>query len=225
MRSVLRFMVLLVFFGCATAQPPATPSQPAPAEWTKLVLGNQKFQGNSITFDRLIRLRGGLANGQSPPVTILSCSDSRVPPELVFKQDLGEIFLVRSAGNVTDRLGIASIEYALEHRYTRLLVILAHQKCGAIEEAIKDETPDSRNLAALVRKIRESFEGPCEKEKDACWERRTHQNALYTVDDLKKESDIIRKAIDEQKLPVVVVFYKLDGTLTVWERVNWPAAP
>jgi carbonic anhydrase len=169
MRSILRFTALLLLFGCASAPQPPTPSdcQTGTGDWAELVRGNAIFQGNEIKFGDLIELRRCLANeGQHPPFSILACSDSRVPPELVFKQNLGEVFLVRSAGNVTDDLGVASIEYALEHEYTKLLVILAHEKCGAVEAAMEGDTPESPNLAALVAKIRDSFVGPA-------WPRRT----------------------------------------------------
>ena len=219
MRNLLGFMVLLVLVGCAsTPQPVPTPLPTG--TWSTLVDGNARFLGTSSTFGDLIRLREVGAGGQKPPFTVLACSDSRVPPELVFAQTLGQLFIVRSAGNVTDPLGIASIEYAIAKEYTDLLVILAHEKCGAVEEAINEGTPDSPNLEALVEKIRDSFSGPCETEINSCWERRTRQNAVYAVDDLKKQSDIIRKAIDVDKLPVVVAFYKLDGTLVVWQTIN-----
>jgi len=199
-------------------------------EWKKLDDGNKRFQGNSITFGDLISSRGKLAKGQNPPVTVLSCSDSRVPPELVFKQNLGEIFLVRSAGNVTDTLGIASMEYAIQKEWTNLIVILAHAKCGAVEEAMRannDPLPrgskplkpgDMRNLAVLVGQIKKSFSGKCPPDGDKCWVIRTEQNARYTINDLKSRSPIIANAIDPKnpkKIPVVIAYYALDGTVTV----------
>ncbi|HEY2829126.1 MAG TPA: carbonic anhydrase [Thermoanaerobaculia bacterium] len=190
-------------------------------EWKNLEKNNKDFQGKAITFEDLVYTRDKLSNGQNPRVTVLSCSDSRVPPELVFKQNLGEIFLVRSAGNVTDTDGIASIEYAIEHHWTKLLVVLAHQKCGAVESAIATDTHKSPNLTALLRQIRGSFSGACPKETDACWTLRTKQNAIYTVDDLKRRSAIVKKAIDIDKLPVVVAYYELkSGKVVVWKTIN-----
>lgn len=199
-------------------------------EWTKLKEGNEAFHKDSISFDNLIKLRASLSNGQNPRVTVLSCSDSRVPPELVFKQNLGQIFLVRSAGNVTDTLGIASMEYAIQKEWTSLIVILAHEKCGAVEEAMRannDPLPrgskplkpgDFRNLAVLVAQIRKSFSGKCPPDGDRCWVLRTEQNARYTINDLKSRSPIIANAIDPKnpkKIPVVLAYYALDGTLRV----------
>ena len=192
-------------------------------EWTKLKKGNRDFQGKKISFDQLIKTREGLTDGQNPRVTVLSCSDSRVPPELVFKQTMGKIFLVRSAGNVTDTDGIASIEYALlpGHDWTRLLVILAHEDCGAVKSAIETTTHESPNLTALLTQIDKSFEGECPKEKRACLALRTKQNAIHAVDDLKAHSSIIKKAIDDHKLAVVVGYYELEsGKVVVWKTIN-----
>jgi len=194
-------------------------------DWKVLEKGNKDFQGKAISFEDLIYTRDKLApppatNGQNPRVTVLSCSDSRVPPELVFKQNLGGIFLVRSAGNVTDADGVASIEYALSKKWTKLLVILAHEKCGAVEEAMKPGESPSPNVTALLRQIRGSFVGPCPQGQD-CWEYRTKQNAAYTVVDLKRNSEIIRKAIDVDKLPVVVAYYELkSGKVIVLGKIN-----
>ena len=194
--------------------------------WRKLETGNDQFQKDSITFGDLIKTRDGLKEKQKPETIVLSCSDSRVPPELVFKQTLGEIFLVRSAGNVTDTDGIASMEYALTRSkpwVTKLLVILAHQKCGAVEAAIEGGESTSPNLTHLLRQIRASFNEPCPKEQDACLALRTKENAEYTVTDLKRRSEIIRKAIDVDKLPVVIGYYELEsGKVVVWQRINWP---
>jgi carbonic anhydrase len=211
----MRFMALVLSLACALS----LSAQTSP-EWKNLEKGNKDFQGQSISFGDLVYTREKLSNGQEPRVAVLSCSDSRVPPELVFKQNLGEIFLVRSAGNVTDVDGIASLEYAIEHRWTKLLVILAHQKCGAVESAIATDTHKSPNLTALLRQIRRSFSGACPKEVDACWALRTKQNAIYTVDDLKRRSEIIKRAIDVAKLPVVVATYQLDGKLVVLKSIN-----
>lgn len=219
----MRKVALVLSLACAL-------SLSAQSNWDKLLKGNEAFQGDEIKFENLKKLRRDLQNGQKPPVTILSCSDSRVPPELVFKQTLGQVFLVRSAGNVTDTLGIASMEYAIKKDWTKLLVILAHDKCGAVEEAMRangDPLPpgsvplkpgkpgDDRNLAALVGQIKKSFSGKCPDAKQ-CWMFRTRQNALYTIDDLKSRSPILAEAI-KNGLPVAVAYYTLDGKLVVWK--------
>jgi carbonic anhydrase len=194
-------------------------------EWDRLLAGNGAFQGNSITFGGLIQERSNLVGGQRPPVVVLSCSDSRVPPELVFRQTLGQIFLVRSAGNVTDTDGLASIEYALTRPpstgwITRLLVILAHEKCGAVKFAMGSRPnpadPDNRNLVPLYDRIHASFTVRCPNpgDENGCWTFHAKQNALHVVTDLQDKSPIIRRAI-ASGLPVAVAYYRLNGTLEI----------
>lgn len=212
----LRLTAVALSLACALS----VSAQSAQSDWDRLLKGNQAFRGSYITLDRLDVRRGELSNSQNPPVTILSCSDSRVPPELVLRQTLGEVFLVRSAGNVTDQLGIASIEYAIKNNWTKLLVILAHEKCGAVDTAMGNPLPpdiDYRNLRALVGKIKASFVGDCPPDGSDCLVFRTHQNAFNAIEDLKKNSTIIAKAIDENHLPVAVAYYRLDGKLEIWQ--------
>lgn len=216
MRLLTRFtMVILSLVGALSL------SAQNLTPWQRLEKGNTAFQGNSITFDNLIQERKDHVKGQWPDTIVLSCSDSRVPPELVFKQSIGEIFLVRSAGNVTDTDGIASMEYALtrppEEKWDpKLLVVLAHEDCGAVKTAIATGESPSPNVTHLLRQIRASFKGACRPGTD-CLMTRTRENAEYAVKDLKRHSEIIRKAIDSGKLRVVVGYYQLaSGKVVVW---------
>jgi carbonic anhydrase len=231
MRIVSRLATVLVFVflaACATVPQVVPPTgDPGIDAWNALRAGNRAFLTGTITFTGLAQRM----ETQNPPVTILSCSDSRVPPELVFRQTVGRVFIVRAAGNVADPFGIASIEYAIDHGYTKLLVILAHEKCGAVESAIK-AGPDPRgptpSLEALLKKIRESFRPPeCTLADPACWGNRTYENAIYTIDDLKRRSEVIAKAVDgdpeqpnKPKLPVVIAYYDLYGNVRVWKSIN-----
>jgi carbonic anhydrase len=223
----MRKVALVLSLACALS----LSAQQSPA-WKILDKGNKDFRGESISFPDLVYARSKLSNGQNPPVTVLSCSDSRVPPELVFNRSLGQIFLVRSAGNVTDQLGIASIEYAIKKKWTKLLVILAHEKCGAVEEAMRangdptgppdpDDGGDNRNLIALVTKIKESFGKSKCPDAAGCWAFRAEQNAVHTVEVLKSASPRIKKAIEVDKLPVVIAYYELkSGKVVVWKTIN-----
>lgn len=102
-------------------------------EWDSLLQSNKKFVKNN-TFKKQ---RTGLKNGQNPPVIVLSCSDSRVPPELIFDQKLGSLFVVRVAGHVVDDVVIDSIEYAVKTFDARVIVVLGHTNCGAVDGALK----------------------------------------------------------------------------------------
>ena len=116
--------------------------------------GNRRFVAGRPQARDLVSLRQKLVSGQSPKAIILSCSDSRVGPELIFDQSLGDIFVVRTAGNVADAIALGSIEYAVEHLHSPLLVVLGHQKCGAVNAACSGEKMPSSNLDAIVEKIR-----------------------------------------------------------------------
>ena len=220
LRGLVPSIAFLLLASCASVAPPVPDGNTPLDEWKKLVAGNASFQTGTIEFTGLNRR----LDSQNPPITMLACSDSRVPPELVFKQSLNRLFIIRSAGNVADPFGIASIEYAIKKGYTKLIVILAHEKCGAVEEAIPGEPPPGQptpSLYALVMKVRESFSGEnCTIDQPGCWTRRTRQNAEFTIDDLKKRSETIKKAIDEDRLPVIVAYYDLDRNVTVWKTVN-----
>ena len=103
----------------------------------RLMTGNQRFQKNKLRHPDLDPTRREkLVEGQSPFAAILSCSDSRVPPELVFDQGLGDLFEVRLAGNTVTRAGLESIDYAVSHLGTRLIMVLGHESCGAVKAAL-----------------------------------------------------------------------------------------
>jgi len=102
-------------------------AQNADAVWQSLMDGNRAFVAGKVTFDHLADLRKHSADHQNPPVTILSCSDSRVPPELIFNRSLDQLFVIRVAGNVAADFETASIEYAIANGYTNLIVVLAPQ--------------------------------------------------------------------------------------------------
>jgi carbonic anhydrase len=160
-KSFLVASLLLLFLaGCATTQTPSPvdPNMSNDQLWTMLTNGNGRYAGNSLTFGHLINLRAATAppNDQNPPVTILSCADSRVPAELVFHQSVGQLFVTREAGNVADQFTLASIEFAIVKKYTRMIVVLGHEACGAVVSAMTDSggTPA---LDALVARIRTSF--------------------------------------------------------------------
>lgn len=118
-----------------------------------LIDGNQRFiQGKLSSHDVGVTRRMQLSYGQNPYAVIVTCSDSRVPPELIFDQGLGYIFVIRVAGNVLDAITLGSVEYAVEHLNTKLVVVMGHEKCGAIKSAVEGaQVPP--NIAAIAAKI------------------------------------------------------------------------
>jgi len=155
--------------------------------WTELMAGNKLFvQGGQVVYDSMRETRNRLANGQAPPVSILSCADSRVPLDIVFQKTLGELFVVRVAGNVEDTFGVASLEYAVSEKWTKLIVVLGHTDCGAVKASLKEpaENKPTPALYQLILRIRESFTKPKEEDLRA----RTIDNVCYTAMQLRKWS-------------------------------------
>src|SRR5260370_39931699 len=146
------FLLLLPTLYAADPQPCATPQ----ACWDLLERGNAQWW---VVGDHLLHpnespaRRGAVAEHQSPFAVVLSCSDSRVPPEVVFDRGVGDLFVIRVAGNVLDDFAIGSIQYAVQvKKYAKLIVVLGHQRCGAVEAAV-DDTTLPNPLALLVKAL------------------------------------------------------------------------
>jgi carbonic anhydrase len=121
----------------------------------RLLDGNQHYKANQITIRETSTpaIRESLATGQKPFAIILSCSDSRVPPEIVFDKGLGEIFIIRVAGNVSDPIVLGSIEYAAEHLGSPLIMVLGHKRCGAVTAAVDAQGHPHGNIGAIIKAI------------------------------------------------------------------------
>src|SRR2546421_11971299 len=138
---------------------PPVPPPPPEAYWQTLMTGNATYMAGALPYTGLQAQRDANVGGQNPPVTVLSCADSRVSPELMFGRGIGDLFVVRVAGNVAGPFDIASIEYAIAHDWTRLIVVMGHEDCGAVKAALDPKDPPTPSLVALVQRIRESFIG------------------------------------------------------------------
>jgi carbonic anhydrase len=206
-----------------TAQAPSQATVSADAVWSNLVAGNSRFVADKLQPRALITLRQKLASGQSPKVIILSCSDSRVGPELIFDQSLGDIFVVRTAGNVADPVALGSIEYAVDHIHSPLLVVLGHQKCGAVSAACSGEKMPSPNLEAIVQKINPAVaQAKTYAKADDLVESAVKENVRQSAKDVLANSEIIRNAVNTGKLKVIEAEYELDTGKVV--RLDAPAA-
>jgi carbonic anhydrase len=209
------------------AQPSAhaTPAQPLPSAdkvWADLVDGNKRFVSGKTRAYSVVPLRAKLASGQQPNVIVLSCSDSRVAPELVFDQSLGDIFTVRTAGNVADPVALGSIEYAVDHIHSPLLVVMGHQKCGAVAAACSGDKMPSANLQAIVDKIDPAVSlAKTHAKSDDLIESTVKENVHQSAKDLLANSAIIRDAVKSGKLTVVEAEYELGSGEVI--RLNAPA--
>jgi carbonic anhydrase len=186
----------------------ATPAvaQNSDALWQSLMDGNRAYVAGKITFDHLGDLRHHSADHQNPPVTVLACSDSRVPPELIFNRSLDQLFVIRVAGNVAADFELASIEYAIANGYTKLIVVLGHENCGAVKAAMEPGEPPTPSLAVLVHRIRASFAA-----RPPSVEAAVAANARASAAYLLGHSRVIRDAVDGKRVGLVVAYYHLDS--------------
>ena len=225
MHRILVITITLLVSASAFAQeqkpePPQQPQVTAADLWKALMTGNKAFVGGTVTYTGLKAERDQLDEGQAPPITILTCSDSRVPPELVFNQSLGALFVVRTAGNVADEFGIASIEFAISQGYTKLIVILGHEHCGAVKACLGRGDPGTPALNQLAQRIRSSFtdvsfdDGKDEKNL----RRAVESNSRASAAQLLAMSKLIREAVTSKAVRIVTAYYDLTtGEVTMVE--------
>ena len=160
--------------------------------------------------------RGGLTKSQEPLAIILGCSDARVPAEIVFDQGLGDLFVIRVAGNIVAPSLVGSVEFAAERFGTRLVVVLGHSECGAIlatiEELRQPSSTASRNLRAIVDRVRPSVTGLIEAglSDDALVRQAVRANIRASADHLRHGSEVLEQLIRDDGLLVVGAEYSLD---------------
>ncbi|WP_232830161.1 carbonic anhydrase [Lewinella sp. IMCC34191] len=172
----------------------------------RLKKGNERFVSDKLDgkLQNSAR-RGELTSGQEPYAIILSCADSRVVPELAFDTGLGEIFTVRVAGNVANTSSIASIEYAVAHIGTPVIVVLGHEACGAVTAAVNGGD-NGYNLNHLLSHIAPALD---KTDDGADVNTVVKENARLTAEELKTRSPIIRKAVEAGKVKIVPAYYNL----------------
>lgn len=170
--------------------------------------GNERFTNDKSELRNINKeKRQDLEDGQNPYAIVVSCSDSRVTPSAVFNAGLGEIFDIRLAGNVVDDNALGSIEYAVEHLHTPLVVVVGHEKCGAVtaaHESVVNKSAVEGKLSTIVDKIKPNVD-----------EKGTIDDAIEkNVDSVVSEisnNEIVKHLIDEGKVKVVGAHYTLDG--------------
>ena len=158
----------------------------------------------------LVAAREQLAHGQHPQVIVRGFADSRVSPELVFDKNLGELFVVRTAGNIADPIALGSIEYAAEHLHAKVIVVLGHEKSGAVAAAASGAKMPTPGLDAIVKRIFPVIEKftIC-AEGDQLLGLAVEANVQQSARDIVAESTILQKEVAEQKLTVIRAAYKL----------------
>jgi len=240
--AVLIFAVAL-FAGCSSeTQPAAEKQQPgtsapavykraevvtSPADARKLLEeGNKRFvEAKEATKDLSAARRQELVDkGQKPFAVVVTCSDSRVPAETIFDQGLGDIFVVRTAGNVVDPITVGSVEYGAEHLAVPLVVVMGHEKCGAVKATV-DGGEAAGSIGSIVSEIKPSLD----KAKaagvsgDALYEKTTDENVAAVIAELEK-SPILKHLQESGKLNIVGAKYHLSSGQVSFFPAAAPAA-
>ncbi|MEG4327994.1 carbonic anhydrase [Microcoleus sp. herbarium5] len=176
----------------------------------KLMEGNQRYIEQKRTFPDQARSRVvEVAKGQHPFATILACSDSRVAPEIIFDQGLGDLFDIRVAGNFLDDVVLGNIEYAALELGVPLLVILGHERCGAVKAALDGKAVPG-HISTLVAAIKPAVDSTKGQTGDA-WDNAVRANVKMNVNKLQSSSPILAEAVKAGKLKVVGGRYDLDS--------------
>jgi len=174
----------------------------------RLKSGNERFVKDQLeSANQDSKRRETQTEGQQPFAIVLSCADSRIVPELAFDTGIGELFVVRVAGNVANTSSLASMEYAVAHLGTPVIVVLGHQSCGAVTAAVQGGDNGS-NLNHLLEHIKPAIEQSADpKAVDEV----IRKNAELTVKLISKDSEIINKAVEDGKVKVLPTYYHLDS--------------
>lgn len=227
--------MLALTVGLAIANSASVPAVSPDEALQKLMEGNKNYVSGKLTNQAKsdAETRAGLARSQKPYAVILTCSDSRVPPEIVFDKGLGEIFVVRVAGNVPDPVVLGSVEYAAEHLGSPLVMVLGHERCGAVKATVesKGKSTGSANIDAIVKTVAPSVKTAAKEcdackgdakcadtKKDAFIECVIDANARTVAASLTRKSKILKHLVAEKKLKIVAAKYDLDdGAVTLFK--------
>lgn len=195
--------------------------------------GNHRFCRGARNIDRILASAdpGRLASGQEPFAVVLGCSDSRVPVEIIFDQGLGDLFVIRVAGNIVAPSQVGSVEFAAEQFGTRLVVVLGHTGCGAVEATLDQlERPTesrSSNLRSIVDLIRPAVEDLLQtdlaRDRDLLLRQAVRANVRHSVDRLRGQSEVLSRLIESDGLLVVGAEYSLEtGLVDFFDGVPRP---
>lgn len=155
-----------------------------------------------------------LVSGQHPHAEILSCSDSRVPPEIVFDQGLGDLFIVRVAGNVASDTEIGSLEYGAEHLHVPLIVVLGHESCGAVTAAVQGGPPEG-HIGSLVDLIKPAVEKSRGMSGDSV-SNAVRMNVELVVKQLRTSTPILSELVAHGKIKIVGAVYSIETGAVTW---------
>ena len=216
--SFIRIIVacLLLTGSQAIARDPAVVSVSPDVALARLKAGNARFVADPVSKGKPTAARRvETAQSQHPFAIIVGCADSRTAPELVFDQNLGDVFVIRTAGNLVDDHDLGSIEYAVEHFDTRLIVVLGHQRCGAVRAALASATAPG-HIHSLVRDLQPAVEA-AKTEKGDRLANTIKANARLVAEKIDKEAELGKH---KAEVRIVTGYYDLDTGVVEWTEVG-----
>ncbi len=175
----------------------------------KLADGNKRFFGSKLTHpNQTAERRNEVSKGQRPFAVIVGCSDSRIPPEIVFDQGLGDLFVIRVAGNIVDDIALGSIEYAVDHLGAQLVVVLGHGKCGAVTAAVQGGEAHG-HIGSIVKTIAPAVEKAKAQSGDLT-DNAIRANVELVVEKIKSSKPILAKALEHGKIKIAGAYYDIE---------------
>ena len=206
------FCILLACIPAFAGEAPGADGVSAEEAMAMLVRGNSRFVSGTPLPKSFAAERKELASDQHPYAIVVACADSRVPPELLFDESLGKLFVIRVAGNVMDPVVLGSIEYAAEHLHTHLLLVLGHRKCGAVTAAVSggDYSP---NIGALVTRISPAVDvaRAGKVAEGALLDAAVRENVRYQIHMALYQSEVLADLIRQHELTIVGGVYDLES--------------
>lgn len=208
MAALISLMVLIFFCAGAIAATEVSAISGNVAQ-QKLIDGNKRYVDARLSHpNQTPQRRTEVAKGQQPFAAIVSCADSRVPPEILFDQGLGDLFVIRLAGNILDDAALGSLEYAVEHLGVKYIMVLGHERCGAVEATIQGgETPG--HIGSLVKAIQPALD-KAKKQPGDLLDNAVRANVTMVVQQLKSSAPILEALVKKGDLTVAGACYDLD---------------
>jgi carbonic anhydrase len=205
-------MMAIAFSGWAMAADTTNPSIAPDEALTRLRAGNERFAQSNVSAGKPVAARRAeTAKDQHPFAIVVGCADSRTAPEIIFDQNIGDLFVIRTAGNLVDDYALGSIEYAVDHLGTRLIVVLGHERCGAVTAALAGSSAPG-HINSLVRDIQPAVAAAKGKNGDAL-ANAIHENDAEVAEKIRKQAQLGELA---SQLRIVEGYYDLDTGKVEW---------
>jgi carbonic anhydrase len=208
----LILITAIALSGWAMAADPTKPSVGADEALSRLKAGNERFAGSKVSSAKPIAARRAeTAQEQHPFAIIVGCADSRTAPEIIFDQNIGDLFVIRTAGNLVDDYALGTIEYGVANLGARLIVVLGHQRCGAVKAALGSASAPG-HINALVRDIQPAVIATKGKEGDPLTNA-VHENDALVAAKIQKQAQLGELA---SQVRIVEGYYDLDTGKVEW---------